>query len=410
MSLSTDPPSNTAAARRLGSTPAVDELFARAQDLLPEIAAGSAARERDRVMPYAQVRKIIEAGLVALRVPLAYGGPGATVEDLFGFVIDLAAVDSNIAQALRPGYLVVESLLTDDDERQREVWFPRVLAGSFVGNAGWERGGKNGEIRSTIRPRADHYVVNGTKSYSTGALFADWVTTTAVDDDGNVVWVTVPRDREGLRLLDDWDAAGQRLTASGTTELQDLVVYEEEINRPADAQERERSPVVAVAQLFLGGVLAGIARNALSDAVAYARDHARPIVHSKAERSVEDPYVQHAVGEIAARAYGAEVVVLAAARSIDRAVATTDEERHELLTQAALDVAKAQFVAAESALRAGELLFEVGGASTALKEHNLDRHWRNARTVANHNPRAYKAAAVGAHQLTGEEPPTSGLF
>jgi alkylation response protein AidB-like acyl-CoA dehydrogenase len=400
---------NAGAARRRGSTAIVDELFVRAQELLPQLAAGSAARERDRVMPYDEVRRIVDAGLLTLRVPASHGGPGGTVEDLFGFLIDLAAVDSNIAQALRPGYLMVESLNADEDEQGRELWYPRILTGDFVGNAGWERGGKNGEIRSTIRPLGDHFVVNGTKSYSTGALFADWVMANAVDDDGNVAWFTVPRDREGLKLIDDWDAAGQRLTASGTTELEDLVVYEEEIRRRG-GEERGRSPVVAVAQLFLGGVLAGIARNALSDAVAYARDHARPIVHSKAERSVEDPYVQHAVGEMAARAYAAEAAILAAARSIDRAIAATDSDRHELLTEAALDVAKSQFVAAESALRGGELLFEVGGASTALKEYNLDRHWRNARTVANHNPRAYKAAVVGASHLTGEEPPTSGLF
>ena len=30
----------------------------------------------------------------------------------------------------------------------------------------------------------------------------------------------------------------------------------------------------------------------------------------------------------------------------------------------------------------------------------------NARTVANHNPRAWKAATVGAYRLTGAEPPT----
>jgi hypothetical protein len=32
---------------------------------------------------------------------------------------------------------------------------------------------------------------------------------------------------------------------------------------------------------------------------------------------------------------------------------------------------------------------------------------RNARTVANHNPRAYKAAVAGAYWLNGTEPPGS---
>ena len=64
----------------------------------------------------------------------------------------------------------------------------------------------------------------------------------------------------------------------------------------------------------------------------------------------------------------------------------------------------------QAALRASELVFDVGGASATLREHDLDRHWRNARTVANHNPRDWKAAVVGAHLLTGAAPPTTGLF
>jgi alkylation response protein AidB-like acyl-CoA dehydrogenase len=164
---------------------------------------------------------------------------------------------------------------------------------------------------------------------------------------------------------------------------------------------------VAVAQLFLAAVLAGIAKNALTDAVAFTTERARPIVHSVAKRSADDPYVQHAVGEISARAFAAEAAVLRAAASIDRALEAGGEEA---LTEAAIDVAQAQFFAAEAALRSGELVFDVGGASATLREHNLDRHWRNARTVANHNPRAYKAGVVGAYRLTGAEPPTSGLF
>jgi len=78
--------------------------------------------------------------------------------------------------------------------------------------------------------------------------------------------------------------------------------------------------------------------------------------------------------------------------------------------QAALAVAQTQYLVAELALKAAETLFDVGGASTTGRAHNLDRHWRNARTVANHNPRHWKAAVVGAWQLKGTPPPVSGLF
>jgi alkylation response protein AidB-like acyl-CoA dehydrogenase len=394
----------------------VADLNERAGRLIAEFAPGAADRERLREMPYPQIRRIAEERLFTYRVPRAYGGPGSTVAELFQFIVDLSAADSNIAQSLRPGYLTVESLIASGDEEERRRWFPRILDGDVVGNAGWERGGANGEIRTRITRHGGAFRVNGTKSYSTGALFADWVSASALDDDGKVVGFVVPRDREGLRLLDDWDGAGQRLTASGTTELDNLLVYPDEIR---EHPRGGRSPVVAVAQLFLAAVLAGIASNVLADAVAFARQRARPIVHATATRSVDDLYVQHTVGEISARAFAAEAAVLRAAASIDRALeangapeagASPGAGGDARLTEAAVDVAQAQFFAAEAALRCGELIFDVGGASATLREHNLDRHWRNARTVANHNPRAYKAGVVGAWRLNGTEPPTSGLF
>jgi alkylation response protein AidB-like acyl-CoA dehydrogenase len=395
----------------------VADLNERAVRVIAELGPGAADRERRRIMPFEQIRRLAGERLFTFRIPAAYGGPGSTLAELFQFLVDLSAADSNIAQSLRPGYLTVESLLWSGDEADQRLWFPRIMAGDVIGNAGWERGGANGEIQTRITRAETAFRVNGTKSYSTGALFADWVSATAVDEDGNVVHFTVPRDREGLRLLDDWDGAGQRLTASGTTELQDLLVYPDEIRQ--QVSRGSRSPVVAVAQLFLAAVLAGIARNALTDAVAFATTRARPIVHSAAKKSSDDLYVQHVVGEISARAFAAEAVVIRAAASIDRALAVgvpaeagafAGSPAEKALTEAAIDVARAQFFAAEAALRNGELIFDVGGASATLREHNLDRHWRNARTVANHNPRDYKAGVVGAYHLNGAEPPTSGLF
>jgi alkylation response protein AidB-like acyl-CoA dehydrogenase len=384
----------------------VGDLNRRARQLLPEIAADSADRERERVLPYEQVRQVADAGLLTFRIPRSLGGPGASLAETAGFIVDLAAADANVAQSLRSAFLFAESLRATDSDAERSRWLPRVLAGDVFGNAGWERGGRNGEIRARIVSEGDRFRATGTKSYSTGALFADWVSTTALDEAGNPVSFTVPHDREGLRLLDDWDGMGQRLTASGTTELHNMIVYPEEIRHRS--RRGYRSPVTAFAQLYLAAVLAGIGQAALHDAVAFARQHARPIVHAKARRSVDDPYVQHAVGEISARAFAGRAAVVTAAAAIDTALATPADET--LATATAVAVAQAQFVAAETAMRCAELAFEVGGASATLREHNLDRHWRNARTVANHNPRAYKAGVVGAYHLTGEEPPTSGLF
>jgi len=388
----------------------VQALKDRIYALLPRIEAGAAARERDRQLPHEAVRALAQAGLFTLRVPEAAGGPGASVRDVIEVLLAVASVDSNTAQALRPGLAFLEGLLTgaeDDADSERDRWFARYLDGAVLGNAGWEVGGANGAISARIVRQGDHYRVTGSKYYSTGALYADWISVVALDEDDQPRSFVLPRDRQGLVLLDDFDAMGQRLTASGTTRLDEVIVYPDEI-RARTVQEGTRTIVTPFLQLFLATVQAGIARNALNDAVRFARDHARPIKHSSASRSVDDPYVELSVGEIAARAYAAEAVVLRAADTIDRAWAAG--QAPALVEQAAVEVAQAQFMAADSALKAAERLFDVGGASTTSRQHNLDRHWRNARTVTNHNPRDWKAAAVGAWALKGTPPPTSGLF
>ena len=44
------------------------------------------------------------------------------------------------------------------------------------------------------------------------------------------------------------------------------------------------------------------------------------------------------------------------------------------------------------------MLFRSSATSTATR---LDRHWRNARTVASHNPTKYRARSVGDYLING---------
>lgn len=383
-------------------------LRQRAKALLPDIARDAPQREIHRELPFDFARRVANAGLLTFRIPKAYGGPGGSMRDAIRFVQELAAVDANLAQALRPNFGLIEGLLAGhDNEADRKRWFDRLLGGQIVGNAGVERGGKHGDIQATIAREADHYVVNGTKYYSTGALYADWISSIAVDEAGKETHFTVPRDRAGMMLLDDFDTIGQRLTASGTTQFTNMRVEPEEL-RASHLPRDRRNPVSPVFQLFLAATEAGIARNALDDAVWFARNKARPIKHSSAERSVDDPYVQETIGQIAAQVFAAEAATLRAADSIDAAWA--DNLSNASLTQASIDVAQAQYFAVAAALKSAELAFDVGGASACDRQYNLDRHWRNARTVANHNPRQWKAAAVGAWLLKDQPPPTTGLF
>ncbi len=71
---------------------------------------------------------------------------------------------------------------------------------------------------------------------------------------------------------------------------------------------------------------------------------------------------------------------------------------------AEVEAAQAQVIASDWIPRAATELFNALGASDTRTRLALDRHWRNARTVASHNPVIYKARNIGNWLVNGEAP------
>jgi alkylation response protein AidB-like acyl-CoA dehydrogenase len=276
----------------------------RAPCLLPEIAAGAAERERTRELPYALVRRIAEAGLLTWRIPKAFGGPGASVREVIRFVVELAAVDSNTAQALRPTSAPSTACCTAAPKAEQRLWFGRLLAGDIFGNGGLERGGaprrqhRHAAPRGRSLPHRRPQVLQHRRPVRRLDQLAGARRERA---GGGLHGVAAP---PGLELLDDFDSIGQRLTASGSTHFNHVLVCPEELRVNSFPRDR-RSPIAPLFQLFPRGGRGRHRAQCLNDAVAFAATRARPIRHSTASRSVDDPYVQETVGQIAAQAYAA---------------------------------------------------------------------------------------------------------
>ncbi|MEN3281725.1 MAG: hypothetical protein V7607_2865 [Solirubrobacteraceae bacterium] len=374
--------------------------------LLGAVADGAAERERDFVAPHDAIRLIARSGLGALRVPRSHAGAGASVRELFEVLVRLAEADSNVAQSLRAHFHFVEARLAAADPAERDRWFGEVVRGAIFGNATVERTTREMfGFETTLTPAGDRHILRGTKYYSTGTLYSDWVSVGAVTPDGNVVAAIVPTDRDGVHIEDDWDGMGQRLTASGTSRFEDVVVFDHEV-LPSPIGKEAAAPRSAFLQLYLVAVNAGITANVAADAARVARGRTRTFSHGSGDLPSADPLIQQLVGQIASNAFAAQTLVLAAADALDAATGGDPDALHE----ASLRTAKAQVIVSQLATRSAEMLFSVGGASATSRTANLDRHWRNARTVASHNPAIYKARAIGDLLINDERLPTNGFF
>ncbi|TNM70327.1 hypothetical protein FHN55_00690 [Streptomyces sp. NP160] len=361
-------------------------------------------REQSRTLLGEQLRELRDLGFGALAVPVEHGGRGASFRDVLHRVVRLSAADASLGHVWRGHVAFVEALRLDsaDDARARR-WYPRLVRGDFVGNAQSERQPTATLEARLVRGSDGTPRLTGRKYYTTGSLYADWVHVAALDDDGERVALTVDASHPGVTSTDDWDGFGQLLTGSGSTAFDAVPVDPAEVRAAGDEPERWHH-LGSVFQLCLLAVVAGVAQRALDDTAAFVRGRRRTFGFAGETLPREDPLVQLVVGELSAAASAARRLVLSLADDVDTAVAAAPPERRERLAEVQREVFKAQEVVPKLVLDASTRLFEVGGASAVSLSAGLDRHWRNVRTVASHNPAIQRTRAVGLWELEGVLP------
>jgi alkylation response protein AidB-like acyl-CoA dehydrogenase len=378
--------------------------------LFAEIQAGAVEREREHRLPREEVRKLAAAGFGALRVPTEFGGSGLTFPEFTELLIDLAAADSNLPQIFRGHIALVEDQLVAAPSERRSAWLERFVAGEIVGNAWSEVGsGAVGVSGTVVTERDGRYVVNGRKFYTTGSIYADWTDATArlvVDGQPDTeVTVLVRTNQLGVTIADDWDGFGQQLTGTGTIVFEDAVVDADQLHPFGDRFRYQ----TALYQHVLVAVHAGIAAAVERDAGEQIRARTRVYTHGLAPLVKDDGQIQAVVGEISSIAFVAKQTVLGVAAAIERASETAvDRDSADDLQaniEAEIRSAQAQVVLSELVPRSATLLFNTLGASAVSRATALDRHWRNARTVASHNPVIYKTRIVGDWSINGTPPP-----
>lgn len=393
------------------AAPSLPELY----EVFDRIADGSALRERDRVLPFEQVGWLRQARFGALRLGPGGAKSGLPFSAFYAVVIRLGAADSNVAHIFRNHFTIVEQYVRRDVGEISQRLAQQVSNGAIFGLGNTERGAGtvgNGVPTTRLLVNGRGYKLDGTKYYTTGTLYSDYVLVRAADESGRKASVLIPANRAGVEIIDDWDGFGQRLTASGTAHFRSVVVGPEEAVFDIPGQGYGLAYANTQSQLYLTAINAGIARAAADDAIKLLRKRDRSFYHAPAKTGTTDPLLQQVVGQLETNAFAAEAAVLLAASKLDAVAKVRDSAKDDtaVAEEAARAAAKAKLIVDELAIRSGGLLFEVGGASASSRDKNLDRHWRNARTLASHNPAAYKAAALGAHAIDGTPLPNGSFF
>jgi alkylation response protein AidB-like acyl-CoA dehydrogenase len=401
-----DPYAMTSTATSTAQKPATrDTVLETAQHLATRFAATVVERDARGGTPKLERDALRESGLLALSIPVEYGGIGADWRLTLDAVRVLGAADSSLAHVFGFHHLLLATTRLFGSPAQWEPWFDQTARREWF----WGNALNPLDTRTVSHPRDGWHEFSGQKSFCSGARDSDMLIASALHaESGKLLIAAVPSARDGISIADDWNSIGQRQTDSGSVTFDQVRVEQRELlvdPGPLSTPFACLRPLLA--QLILTNVYLGIAESAFNDARHYTLHAARPWHASGVAAAHDDPYILAQYGEFWA---GLEAVRVLADRAADRfdeawqrGASLTEAQRGEV----ALAVAAAKVTAIKTGLDICTRMFDVAGARATHGALRLDRHWRNLRTHTLHDPLAYKLRELGDWALNGSYPAPS---
>jgi alkylation response protein AidB-like acyl-CoA dehydrogenase len=379
-------------------------------EIADQLAAAFAqtAVERDKRGGTAKTeRDLLRAsGLLNVTIPAGLGGWGMEWPDTMKLIRLFARVDSSIAHLFGFQHLMLASVSLYGSHEQTEDLFSETVRNKWF----WGNALNPLDKRTSLTSKCGlGYVINGRKSFCSGAVDSDMLIASAIRSaDEKFMVAAIPSDRPGIRILDDWDAMGQRQTDSGTVEFSDVAAGQEEfLKTPGPLGSVRASLRSCIAQLILSNIFLGLAEGALEESRNYTLAQTRPWIASTAPSATDDPYILANYGSFFVNLQATQALTDIAGESLQRAWECGNAITENQRGKCALDIATSKVTTTKVGLEITTRMFEVMGARAAAGPARVDRFWRNLRTHTLHDPVDYKIRELGDWALNHQFPKPS---
>jgi 3-hydroxy-9,10-secoandrosta-1,3,5(10)-triene-9,17-dione monooxygenase len=375
----------------------VEPLLAGARALVPRLRERRRQTDELRHVPPETVADVRELGVLAIAAPSERGGLGLGPDAILDVAMELGRGCGSTAWC--SGNWAIHNLLAAmfPVEAQDELFADGmpIIATGFS------------PLRATTTPADGGAVISGQWDFASGVDHADWVVVMAIGERGPLAHL-VPKAE--LQVIDTWHTGGLRGTGSKDVAAQDLFVPEHRLlpmAGPGEGQSigRElygspwfRLPLGSVFGCAVVGSILGMARGAHE---VFVEATAAKVGGLSGVQVGVRPDVHQRIGESAADIDAAVVFVrssyaeMRAFAEEDRAYTIDDRVRWRR------DAAWG----ARSALRAVNLLFEVGGAHSLWLEDQLHQFQRDVTAATHHYGMAWSQLFTGYGRVAlGLEP------
>jgi alkylation response protein AidB-like acyl-CoA dehydrogenase len=320
-------------------------------------------------IPRALLDKLFELGVMAIEIPEAYGGAGASFFHSVLAVEEFSRVDPSIGVLVDvQNTLVINAFLRWGHDELKRRYLPKLAAQSVGAYALSEAGSGSDAFALTTRARedGDGYLLTGRKLWITNGNEADvFIVFATVNPDAGYRGITafiVERGVPGFTVGKKEDKLGIRASSTCELILEDCRVSKGNVLGEVGKGYKTAIETLNEGRIGIGAQMIGLAAGALEHTITYTKERkqfGKPIAEFQA--------VQHQIARAAVDVEAARLTVYNAARLRDAG--------KPFLTEAAI----CKIFSSEVAERVSSLAVNLFGGNGFVKEYPVEKLYRDAK-------------------------------
>lgn len=318
-----------------------------------------------------------ELGLLGISMPEQYGGSGAGILGLAIAIEEVAKYCCSSGLILMLSALGTRTIMAGGTEEQKQRWVTPVARGELRASFSLSEPSV-GSDASNLQTRAvkdgDYYVLNGEKSYVSGGTKADYCVVFAKTDPSagsrGISAFIVPTDTPGYSIARINPKMGVKGMHIANFALEDVRVHKDQLVGGPAGEGRGFNYAMAClnsVRPLVGARGLGLAEGCLTYALDYARQR-----RAFGGAITELQAVQFMFADMAIAIESSRLLVYQAALMVDQGRIARGDAAY-------LSIAKT--VASETAVKVASDAMQVLGAQGYLKDHPIERHYRDARQL-----------------------------
>lgn len=335
-----------------------------------EIAPNARQWDREADIPRELVAKLAELGFLGIFIPPEYGGVG--LGDLGATVIMEEIARQCGATALMldaHDSLCCAALLIGANEEQKAKYLPKLASGECLGAWALSEPGCGSDVAAMTAEAkldGDEWVLNGAKAWITNGHYAGiYVITAKTTPEAGSKGISafiVERGTPGLIIDPKEDKMGMRGSDTVGLTLDNLRIPKENLCGKLNGAFADSMKVLERGRITIAAMAVGLARGALEEALAYAKERTafgKPIF--------EHQSIQFMLADMA--------MEIDAARLLTRKAAILSDAGKPCNIEASI----AKLMSSETATRAGMNAIQIFGGMGYTKEVPVERYLRDAK-------------------------------